>query len=251
MVLVKINKQAVDAIYKRIILIDWSLNKTRIDIWHFPLNGECTGRTILSEDELQRAKRFYFERHQRHYTNAHSVLRQILSRYLDKSPKALIFQAGIKGKPSVDNAVELEFNLSHSKDMALLAVGQTYPLGIDLEYFSARPYYGIGNHLFSQEENRLLKNVAMPLKPLVFFNIWTQKEALIKACGLGLSYPTQSFNVPILAQNPQTIIDALHERTWQMRTFMPSIGCCAALCCDSNVLDVRYISTSIERLGLL
>jgi 4'-phosphopantetheinyl transferase len=229
---------------------DWSLKKTRIDIWHIRLHVENSiEASMLSEEEQQRAERFYFKRHQRRYINAHSALRLILSRYLGIAPEGLIFHAGVKGKPRVDNAVGLEFNLSHSKDTALLAVGHTYPLGIDVEHFSSRPYCGIGGHLFSEKENQLINAVIPSLQPLAFFNIWSQKEALIKACGLGLSYPTQSFDVPIFSQSSQTIVDALHQRTWQMKTFMPSVGCCAALCYDENVSEIRYFPTAFERLN--
>jgi 4'-phosphopantetheinyl transferase len=79
------------------------------------------------------------------------------------------------------------------------------------------------------------------LQPLAFFHIWSQKEALIKACGLGLTYPTQQFSVPILPSTNQEIIDTLHKTTWQMISFMPEIACSAALCYHSAINQIRYL----------
>lgn len=162
-----------------------------------------------------------------------------------------MFITGPQGKPALTNDLELQFNLSHSGDSALLAVGQHYPLGIDLEYFSDRPYIGIGNTLFSIEENKALNQAHPAIEPLVFFNIWAQKEAFIKASGMGLSYPTQEFTVPILSTKPEIITDALHHCTWKMQSFMPEISCCAALCFGPFVEDIRYLPLHHDQLLML
>ena len=171
-------------------------------------------------------------------------MRRILARYINETPISLDFVAGQYGKPELVNAPFLQFNLSHSGDMAILAVGKDYPLGVDLEHFSARPYYGIGEHLFSKQEIQALKDAPAALTALTFFNIWTQKEAFIKACGLGLSYPTQQFDVPILSSTPQIVADTLHQRSWQIISFMPQIACCASLCYDTSIQEIRYLALS-------
>ena len=223
-----------------------ALKKGQIDVWQYPLHTEPPeAESILSTNEQLRAKRFHFPRHQRRFIMAHSVLRLILARYLDTTPHSLNFTEGKYGKPALDNFPFLHFNLSHSGDMALLAIGTSAPLGVDVEYISARPYIGIGQQLFSIKENKMLKASSKALSPLTFFNIWVQKEALIKACGMGLSYPTQQFDVPSHAFAPETIIDALHQKTWNMITFMPQIGCCAALCYDPCIQNIRYSTLSM------
>ncbi len=224
------------------------LQDDRIDIWQYPLTSDCSfARTFLSPDELIRADRYYFTRHQRRFTIARAMLRLILSRYCDIPARELIFHHNQYGKPELLHRPELQFNLSHSGDTALLAIGKEKPLGIDLEFFTARPYIGIGNNMFSTEENRSFKGVVERLKPLAFFNIWAQKEALIKACGMGLSYPTQTFTVPAYPTPHQIVFDTLHEKKWQMITFQPHVSCCAALCCHLEVKDIRY--TTVKRLN--
>ena len=75
----------------------------------------------------------------------------------------------------------------------------------------------------------------------MFFNIWAQKEAFIKACGLGLSYPTQQFNVPPMPGEKIQIIDKIHQQTWQMISFMPEISCSAALCYNTQMEDIHFL----------
>lgn len=222
-----------------------TLKKHEIDIWSFSLKGDCPIATAqLDLEEQQRADRFYFKHHQQRFRNAHGILRLILARYLDESPKALTFTKGKYGKPELCNDPALQFNLSHSGDHALLAVGLIHPLGIDLEQFSARPYLGIGEQLFSKRENLALRSADPRLTCLTFFNIWSQKEAFIKASGLGLTYPTDQFDVPILSSTPQIIPDNLHQRSWKILSFMPRIACSAALCYDPSIDIIHYHTIS-------
>ena len=224
---------------------DCLLQNRRIDVWEYPLHTAFNGaNALLSEDESARAKRFYFPRHQRRFTVGRAMVRRILARYLQLAPTELAFTYNQHGKPELTNSSSLQFNLSHSGDLALLAIGKEFPLGIDLEFFSARPYEGIGEHLFSPREIRSLSQVNENLKPLVFFHIWAQKEAFIKASGLGLAYPTQQFDVPIFPPANQQIFDSLHDKHWQMISFMPQPVCSAAICYHPLVEEIRYIKLS-------
>ena len=221
---------------------DCILQPTQIDIWQYPLHTEySSARALLNQNELTRADRYHFDRHRRRFTIARAMLRLILARYSHIPARELEFSENPYGKPQLVHAPRLQFNLSHSGDMALLAVGCDYPLGIDLEFFAARPYEGIGSHMFSPAEVNALKNVPASLKPLSFFHVWAQKEALIKACGIGLSYPTQTFDVPVLPSTNQAVFDSLHKQTWQMVTFQPHVTCCAALCYNQAIKDIRYL----------
>lgn len=230
-----------------------TLKNTRIDIWQYPLHTEfAAAKLLLSQDELTRAQRYHFAKHQRRFTIARAMLRLILAQYLPISAKEISFTENKYGKPQLENAPFLQFNLSHSEDLALLAVGAHYPVGIDLEFFSSRPYLGIGKQMFSPLENQALNNLQPYLRPLAFFNMWAQKEALIKACGLGLSYPTQQFDVPLLPSISTTVMDSLHHQNWQMVPFMPLINCSAALCHHLSITEIRYLALDAAgRLGEL
>jgi 4'-phosphopantetheinyl transferase len=215
------------------------LNASRIDIWQFLLHNHLPqSQTILSPDELARANRFYFERHQRRFATARTRVREILGAYLGIPAAKLEFTYATHGKPEVVNQQQLQFNLSHTGDIALLAIGKEWPLGIDIEQYSARPYTGIAGNLFTPVEQEYLKQAPIMAKPALFFRMWAQKEAFIKACGLGLSYPTQQFTVPAHA-NPAEIIDNLHQQTWKIHSFMPGIAMSAALCYHPSIQIIR------------
>ena len=95
------------------------------------------GRELLSPDERERAARFHFEQHRRRYLIAHIALHRILSRYLQIDPAQLSFDLGSNGKPKLPAALGssgIEFNLSHSNEMALLAVNRIGEVGVDIEY---------------------------------------------------------------------------------------------------------------------
>ncbi|WP_420844577.1 4'-phosphopantetheinyl transferase family protein [Legionella cardiaca] len=221
-------------------LDDYILQHDRIDIWEFSLaNLPPCATSLLTKEEHERANRFYFERHQRRFIVARAMLRTILARYLKQDAATLSFEYNHHGKPQVQSS-NLEFNLSHSAELALLAVGRQFPLGIDLEFFSARPYQGIAKNMFSPQEILNFSKLSPARQPLSFFHIWAQKEALIKACGLGLAYPTQQFDVPVVPPTNELIVDHKHQTTWQMISFMPQITCSAALCCSPSVKKINY-----------
>lgn len=217
------------------------LNESRIDLWQFSLQHDFNSSfSLLNNEEKTRASRFYFEKHRRRFTVARAMMRIILSQYLNTAPDRLEFTYGNHGKPEIINSQRLQFNLSHSGDLALLAIGKTYSLGVDIEYFSARPYDGIADNLFSEQEIAQFKKTPPMLKPALFFHIWAQKEAFIKACGLGLSYPTKSFNVPTTMPTKQLVDDPLHNLTWQLRSFMPKVACSGALCYHPSIREIRH-----------
>ena len=217
------------------------LNESRIDLWQFSLEKELhAANQILNTEEKERANRFYFDRHKRRFATSRAAVRIILARYLNVSPEQLEFTYNPQGKPAVINSQKLQFNLSHTEDTALLAVGKNYPLGVDIERYSARPYEGIAEHLFSDKELEELQKAPPALKPALFFHVWAQKEAFIKASGLGLSYPTKEFTVPTTFPTKQLVEDSLHNTTWQLRSFMPKIACSGALCHHPTVREIRH-----------
>ncbi len=224
------------------------LNESRIDLWQFSLEEELVASDhILNSEEKARANRFYFDKHKRRFSTSRTAVRIILSRYLNIPPEQLEFTYNPQGKPSVINSQKLQFNLSHTEDLALLAVGKNYSLGVDIERYSARPYEGIAEHLFSEQELQDLIKAPQALKAALFFHVWAQKEAFIKACGLGLSYPTKEFTVPTIFPSKQLVEDNLHNTTWQLRSFMPKVACSGAVCHHPTIREIRYAVIQLQQ----
>lgn len=216
--------------------------KNQIDVWQFQLNASlpCPAESILSPDEIQRAARFHFEHHRHYFIRARITLRNTLAAYLKQPPESIVFDYGPKGKPFLKDYPLLSFNLSHSHHQALLIIGQTYPVGIDIEHYAARPYAGIGRHVFSLEENEKLSQLPESLKPFMFFNTWAQKEAFIKYLGLGLSYPVEQLTVNNLANTAYTLHCPREKVDCIMMPFMPLVGYAAAICYHPKIQSIRY-----------
>lgn len=230
---------------------DFFLAPDQIDIWEYPLSTLWpAAENLLNNEETTRANRYYFERHRRRFTIARSMLRLILSQYLPIPPEKLQFLTNDYGKPYLTQSA-IEFNLSHSGDLALLAIGQTFPMGVDLEHFSSRPFQGMSEMMFAPLEVKQYTHMPSHMRTLSFFHIWAQKEAFIKACGMGLSYPTQTFTVPAYPVTDQLVEDRKHQCFWQMRSFMPQIACAAALCYHPQVQRLRYRKLSQDDHDLI
>lgn len=146
--------------------------------------------SFLSADEVIKAERFYFEKDKNSYITCRGSLREILSHYLMVSPTEIVFNYNKFGKPCLSagqNACGLRFNLSHSGDYCLIAISRKNAVGIDIEKKEViEDYIDIARNTFSEDEYyRLIKSEE---GLLLFYSIWTQKEAIVKAMGKGISF---------------------------------------------------------------
>ncbi len=144
---------------------------------------------LLSEDEIERANRLRSPASRR-FVVARGTLRLILGRYLHCPPDAINFAYSDRGKPLLGashSQPQLQFNLSHSRDVAVYALISQGDIGVDVEY--VRPVSSLlrlAHRYFSEQEQADLKALSGPLQVQRFFDLWTQKEAYIKATGEGI-----------------------------------------------------------------
>lgn len=182
---------------------DIRLGRNEIHVWRIPLDlPEESARQLcgfLSQSEIERADRFHFKKDRLLFIAARAAMRQILERYLNIAPRSLIFVEGAKGKPELPYAIDsrnVKFNLSHSCELALLAIAENLCVGIDLEFvdhtFASEE---IASRFFAPDEVSTLLALAPDRRAEAFFDCWTRKEAYIKALGEGLSVPLESFSV--------------------------------------------------------
>ncbi|MDL2406041.1 4'-phosphopantetheinyl transferase superfamily protein [Rhizobium calliandrae] len=171
-----------------------------IDVWTWSLNAPSLSvdgyAALLSDEELARAARFVRERDGRKFIVGRGRLRSILGHYLGLPPKSLAFAYNDYGKPSIAHpcGTSFRFNLSHSADLAALAISDRYELGIDIEEIRFLKE-DIAGRFFSRKECLTLQSLPSGAYLDGFYRCWTRKEAFVKAHGAGLSLPLDSFDV--------------------------------------------------------
>jgi 4'-phosphopantetheinyl transferase len=165
-----------------------TLRRDEVHVWAVPMAGDGERFAAwLSPAEQDRAQRFRFADHGRRYTIAHGALRTILGGYVGADPAALQFATGARGKPALVGAGMPQFNLSHSAQLAMVAVATT-PVGIDVEKVRyLERLRDIAQRQFSTAEFAALGALPETEQLPAFYRCWTRKEAYVKALGLGLA----------------------------------------------------------------
>jgi 4'-phosphopantetheinyl transferase len=195
---------------------------------------------ILSPDEVERAERLRTEKNRKRFVVARGILREILAKILDIPPSSVRFETSIHGKPALateHSTAGIQFNLSHSHDLALYAVTRSRRVGIDLEYVRDIDADVIAQHFFSREECANLRRIPADQQRDAFFRCWTRKEAYIKARGEGLTRPLQSFEVSILPETPQLLWcedDPTEIDRWSFANVSPCAGYEATLAVEGH-----------------
>jgi 4'-phosphopantetheinyl transferase len=194
---------------------------------------------FLTVQERQRAAKFINPTHGNRWTIARGYLRQILGKYIDLTPNAIVFNYGQQGKPAVEGQ-DIQFNLSHSADRAVYAISATHPVGIDLEQIHPLPAADLVDRFFSSAEQTIFHSLPVDLQQAAFFHAWTQKEAYLKACGTGLSTPLDQIEVSIDPRTPAAIVSAPIAGNWQIQKLAISAEYAGAIVIDGEVDLVEY-----------
>jgi 4'-phosphopantetheinyl transferase len=214
--------------------VSFAANDVHVWAARLDLPSEALARFtgLLSQEEHARATRFRFERHRNRFIAARGVLRSILATHVGPAPDELQFEYGPNGKPGLTGCLAqggLCFNLAHSEDLALIAVTHLGPIGVDLEY--VRPMADADElvaRFFSVRENARFETLPANQKDAAFFNLWTRKEAWLKATGDGIGHLLNRVEVTFLPGEPAQLL-ALPEkaglsRDWILRELIPAKG---------------------------
>lgn len=218
-----------------------ALLQNSIDVWKIDLSDDRflpdKSAQILSIEETSKSNSFHFSVDRNNFISSHIALRLILSTYLNQKPHLLNFFTNKYGKPFLTDST-LKFNLSHSGEIALVAICENDEIGIDVELLSDEiNYTETARNFFSKNETYYLDSVSKTNLRKEFFRIWTRKEAFIKAEGRGLAIPLQSFSVIERGKN-QTEFDVedAAQINWHGRDLEIEKNYAAALVtkCEAN-----------------
>lgn len=224
-----------------------SLETGTVHVWRIALDQENERlerfRRTLEAGELDRAGRFHFDKHRRHFIVARGFLRSVVARYLGSQPETLRFEYGAYGKPALGSGHTLRFNLSHSNEVALLAVTLDAELGVDVEHIRADfASEDIARRYFSRVEVEAFNALPPEERVAAFFRCWTRKEAYIKAIGKGLSQALDAFDVTLAPDMAPALLRAEDDdpARWLLTDVDVGGGYAGALVVERPVAEVRF-----------
>jgi 4'-phosphopantetheinyl transferase len=196
-------------------------NRFDVRVWTAQLDDSPlvdATENILDAQEQQRARRFHNALHRRRFVAGRVQLRSLLARCLKTEPSQVRFRYGQHGKPDLVGS-SLRFNVSHSENTAVYAVGENIRLGVDIEIL--RPVAdadALAKRYFSLAEQRDFALCPAEEKSTAFLTLWTRKEAYIKAIGEGLSHPLDAFDVTVRSDEPARVC-AVRNVAWSADDF--------------------------------
>lgn len=227
-------------------------NPSCIKLWTFNLPTAAVDLRhylpLLSPLEHERANRFRFERHRVEFVVARSLLRMSLGRELGCHAVDLKIEYGPYGKPFLESNrlhSSIEFNLSHSNGLILIACGYSMRIGVDVEKIKGgADFTEISKLCFGINEQQLLENASAIDRSDIFFGLWTAKEAYSKALGVGLSYPLEEIDCSKLTLKPWDYSRYMKigngAGAQYVVQYKPEANCIAAIAFDKEVEQIIW-----------
>lgn len=221
-----------------------------VHVWRIHLDTAPTAAQwdVLSSEERTRAQRFFRDIEGKRYVVAHGMLRHLLAGYVGGSAGELTFGSGVHGKPLLDGSSavrNMEFNLAHSGDLALLAVARGRAVGVDVEQWNADiGHVDLADYCFSSAERGALRSLVGQSEAVMkgFFAAWSRKEAYVKATGHGVSRGLEHFDVTLSPGEPARLLGDRKEPDatdrWRMYDVALGSGYSGALVVEAPVREV-------------
>src|SRR5215471_6467054 len=228
------------------------LRNGQVDLWkiHFkgfhPVAAELA--QDLSPDELERGRRFAFDKDRLDFLVGRSILRSLLSGYLGIAPRDVRIETGHRGKPGLSQCAQnkgIKFNLSHSYGLAVVAFRTGGEIGVDVEKLRQEiTILDIAERYFASKETAWLRAQPADRQLVEFCSLWTRKEALSKALGEGLHLPLDQITLEALTDQAM-VVSATNDDSggsrWRLSTFVPAKGYVGSLATEGEEeLKVRY-----------
>lgn len=218
-----------------------ALGADEVHVWRVPLiqppGALAALAALLSSDERERAARFHFAHHRDAYTVARGALRTLAGRYLGRAPDGLAFGYRERGKPYLVPHGGLEFNVSHSGELALIGFARGRALGVDVE--RKKPLAdlrALARTSFTAAEHAALCALPEGEQTDAFFACWSRKEAFIKATGEGVAQ-LGAFDVSLAPGEPARLLRVPDEPggpRWSLHGLPEIAGYAAALVVEGD-----------------
>ncbi len=154
------------------------------------------------------------------------------------------FRYGENGKPYLDGAEELYFNLSHSGETAVCAIAPC-EVGCDVERIRTREL-AVARRFFTPEEYEAVVSAGDDeARRKMFCRFWTLKESFLKVTGRGLQLGLDSFRI-IPEKGKISVIQSVDQRTYYFREYETAEGYCCAVCAVQDDFEPQVRRTDLR-----
>jgi 4'-phosphopantetheinyl transferase len=218
-----------------------------VDVWQADLNQDaiCLSKltAVLSDRERQRADTFQQPLLRNRYMAVRAITRHVLASYLSAKPADLQFTLGEHGKPALISD-SLHFNISHTDQLLLIAVGNLPDIGVDIELIKTRSNMGgMAKRCFAERELKIWQQLSEPQSQETFYRLWTKKEAFVKATGRGIALGLNRCEVePQIAGQLISIPKEYGMASdWKITEISLVKGFCAALATPNLGFELRHL----------
>jgi 4'-phosphopantetheinyl transferase len=216
-----------------------------VDLWYVrtsEVRGDdilAASEALLAPEERERLRGFRFDQHRHEYLVTRALCRTVLSTYVGLSPRELRFRRNAYGRPQLDLAGDLQFNLSNTVAMVVCAVDRGRQIGVDVEPLSrADEILEIAASVYTPSERERLDRLEHDSRREDAVRLWTLKEAYMKARGMGMAIAPESIQIQI--ESPRCRLDCVaanddDPERWELST---------------RQIEDHVVGTCIERDGL-
>lgn len=225
-----------------------SMRPGEITLWTLDLQRPGAPE-VLSPEELARADAAVDSLQRRRRISARTALRHVLGACLDLPPAEVPILTDPQGKPHLARGPA--FNLSHSEDLMLLAIGGMPAVGVDLDVDDRldADWRSVARAAFSQAERRRLEALPEHERARAAVRCWVRKEAYAKARGAGFAYGFKSFTVRIETAGADTLLiedgqDPDAPGAWRLRDVDAPPSFVASLAHCGGAAQIRHARLS-------
>jgi len=223
-------------------------DESPVQIWRLRLGelGEDPGavlRPLTVQSEHRRAERYRFDADRHRHLGGRALVRAVLGHRYDCSPRSISITEGLYGKPRLNgaqaNEPALTFNIAHAEDVVVAAFSRTRPVGIDVESQEREAdMEGLIQRVFTEPERQQWWDLPPARRSKFFFQVWTCKEAFLKATGHGLQRAPHTVECTYDADTVVGLDDAAEHSPpsphasaarWALRSFSAAEGMAGAV----------------------
>ena len=231
----------------------WLAPRTTL-IWCVALDGPLTSAVdaalaALPASDQARSARFRSPADRRRHLLAVTARRLVLALHLRRPPACLRLVVEPRGKPGLDRLpgdADLRFSVSHTGNLALVAVAAGIDVGVDVERERCLPdMLSVARRFLGDDCARRLAELPTSEQPAAFLMAWTRAEAFLKALGVGWTGPDAGLALPAWVSLPAAV-----DSGWRVATVRPRPGCVASVVARGES-DFAWLDVDLARLAEL